>query len=267
MARQPLISFFALAFGLTWSFLIADALGARGIIPFRLTLSGLGLALTLLMSYGPTIAALVVAGAAEGKAGIKALLGGVVRWRVSLGWYVLALGGPAALFFIAARLSELLGGAPHAVPAGGWNVLLMGIVGSLVHGIVNGEELGWRGYALPRLLQRHSALNASLILGVIWFAFHVPIMFVPNSIAGGQSFDTALPFLIGVLSISILATWIYRSTGGSVLLLILFHGAFNAWPGLLGDGGGIAFALQVIAAVVVVAVYGPAHLRRRQATA
>jgi uncharacterized protein len=61
------------------------------------------------------------------------------------------------------------------------------------------QEAGWRGYALPQLLRRQRALTASLILGMIWFVFHVPIMFVPNSIAGGQFFETALPFLVSVL--------------------------------------------------------------------
>lgn len=263
IARRPLATFFALAFGLTWAFLIADALGSRGLIPFRLTLSGPGLALALLMSYGPTIAALLVAGAAEGLAGIRALLGAAVRWRVGLRWYALALGGPAALFFAAARLSELLGGTPRPLPAQGWALLLMGVVGSVVHGIANGEEIGWRGYALPRLLQRYRALTASLILGAIWFVFHVPIMFVPNSVAGSQSLDTALPFLIGVLAASTLITWLSVKTRGSVLLIALFHGAVNAWPALLGGGGSavalawIQAAVLVLAAGAVVARYGP----------
>jgi membrane protease YdiL (CAAX protease family) len=264
LARWPLASFFALAFGLTWSFLLADVLGARGLIPFRLTLSGPGLILALLMSYGPTLAALLVAGATEGRVGLWSLLRALVRWRVGLRWYGLALGGPAALFFAAARLSELLGGEPRPLPAQDWSLLLMGLVGSLVHGLANGEELGWRGYALPRLLRRQRPLAASLSLGAIWFVFHVPIMFVPNSIAGGQSLATALPFLVGVLAASVLMTWLYRSTGGSVLLTTLFHGAVNVWPSLVGGTGNeVALAwtqaaLLTLAAAAVVARYGPA---------
>lgn len=263
LARRPLVAFFALAFGLTWLFLLADALGARGLIPFRLTLSGPGLILALLMSYGPSIAALLVAGTTEGRAGLWSLLRSLLRWRIGLRWYALALAGPAALFFVAARLSELLGGEPRPLPAQGWSVLLMGLVGSLLHGIANGEELGWRGYALPRLLQRQRPLAASLTLGVIWFVFHLPIMFVPNSIAGDQSFATALPFFAGVLATSVLMTWLYRGTGGSVLLTTLFHGAVNVWPGLVGGAGSEATlawlqaALLTLAAAAVVARYGP----------
>jgi membrane protease YdiL (CAAX protease family) len=263
IARWPLVTFFALAFGLTWSFLIADALGQRGVIPFRLTLSGPGLVLALLMSYGPTLAALFVIGVTEGRAGVWSLLRAATRWRVSLRWYILALGGPAALFYLAARLSELLGGEPRPLPAQGWTVLLAGVVGTIVHGIANGEELGWRGYALPRLLRRQRALAASLILGAIWFVFHIPIMFVPNSIAGSQSFETALPFLVNVLATSTLLTWVYRSTGGSVLLTILLHGAANIWPSLVGGTASevtvawIQAMLLVLTASVVVARYGP----------
>jgi membrane protease YdiL (CAAX protease family) len=263
IARWPLAAFFALAFGLTWSFLIADALGQRGLIPFRLTLSGPGLALTLLMSYGPTLAALFVAGVSEGWAGTWSLLRAATRWRVGLRWYILALGGPAALFYVAARLSELLGGEPRPLPAQGWTVLLAGVVGSVVHGVANGEEVGWRGYALPQLLRHQRGLTASLMLGAIWFVFHIPIMFVPNSIAGGQSFETALPFLVSVLATSTLMTWVYRSTGGSVLLTILLHGAANVWPSLVGGTASevtLAWVQAVLLGLVASAVvvrYGP----------
>jgi membrane protease YdiL (CAAX protease family) len=263
IARRPLATFFALALGLAWSLLIADALGQRGIIPFRLTLSGPGLILALLMSYAPTLAALFVIWRTEGRAGLWALLRAVTRWRVGLRWYALALGGPAVLFYVAARFSELLGGEPRPLPAQGWMVLLAGIVGTLMHGIANGEESGWRGYALPQLLQRQRALSASLILGAIWFLFHIPIMFVPNSIAGDQSFEAALPFLISVLATSTLMTWIYRGTGGSVLLTILLHGAINVWPDLVGGTTSevtlawVQAALLVLVASVIVARHGP----------
>jgi uncharacterized protein len=216
------------------------------------------------MSYAPTIAAVTVIGLTEGRRGVWSLLRAAVRWRVGLRWYILALAGPPALFFLAARLSELSGGEPRPLPAQGWAVLAAGLVGGLVHGIANGEELGWRGYALPRLMRRWRPLAASLVLGAIWFVFHVPIMFVPNSIAGSQRVETALPFFVYVLAASVLMTWLYRSTGGSVLIPWLFHGAVNAWPGLLGGAGSeatlewIRAALFALVAVAIVARYGPA---------
>jgi membrane protease YdiL (CAAX protease family) len=149
----------------------------------------------------------------------------------------------------------------------------MGVVSSIVMAIVNGEEIGWRGYALPRLQERYSALTASLILVVPWFAFHVPIMFIPGSVAGGQTLDTALPFLIGMIPMSVIITWIFNSTRGSLLPVILLHGAYNTWPGLLATTGGnpalawVMPALTTVLAVIVVLVYGPTHLARKPAPA
>jgi hypothetical protein len=88
------------------------------------------------MSYAPTLAALFVAGINEGWAGVWSLLRAATRWRVGLRWYALALGGPAALFYVAARLSELLGGEPCPLPVQGWAVLLAGVVGGFVQAML-----------------------------------------------------------------------------------------------------------------------------------
>ena len=209
IARRPLLAFFVLAFGISWSFLLADGLGAYGLIPFRLTLSGLGLILVLLMSYGPTLAALVVTSATDGRQGMRTLLARLLPWRAGPGWYMLALAGPAVLAFSIGTLQELLGATLRPLPAPPLQVVLLALLASVVRGVVNGEEVGWRGYALPRLQERYSALHASLILGLIWFAFHVPIMFIPGSVGGSQTLDTALPFLINVLALSVMITWIF----------------------------------------------------------
>jgi membrane protease YdiL (CAAX protease family) len=158
--------------------------------------------------------------------------------RTGLHWYALALVWPAAYAFVTGTLQQLLGATLKPLPGPVHLVVLMGLVGSILRGIVNGEELGWRGYALPRLQERYPALRASLILGVIWFAFHVPIMFIPGSIAGSQTFDDALPFLVGVLAMSVIITWIFNATRGSVLPIILLHGAYNSWPDLFAMTGG-----------------------------
>ena len=269
--RHPLVAFFVLAFGLSWSFLIADALGYYGLIPFRLTLSGPGLVLALIMSYGPTFAALIVTWVTAPATGIRALLARLLPKRAGLHWYVIALAGPAVLAFAAGKLKELLGASLSPLPAPLLQVIPMMVVGSVIHAIANGEEIGWRGYALPRLQERHSALHASLILGAIWWAFHIPIMFAPGSVAGSQSFDNALPFLVEVMAISVVVTWIFNSTRGSLLPIILLHGAMNEWPRLFAATGGspaeawIQAGLVVLLAAAVVLVYGPARLSRKLA--
>lgn len=270
--RHSLSVFFGLAFGISWLFLIADALGSHGLIPFRLTLSGPGIMLALLMSYGPTLAALIVAWATEGAVGLRTLLGRLVPWRAGVGWYVLALAGPAAFALATGTLQQLLGATLRPLPGPVYQVVLMGLVSSIVHAVANGEELGWRGYALVQLQERHNALTASLILGLIWFVFHIPIMLTVGGVGGSQTLDNALPFLVGVLALSVIITWIFNTTRGSMLPIILLHGAYNTWPDLFTMTSGnpalawVATAISVLLAVIVVLLFEPAYLTRAPAT-
>jgi membrane protease YdiL (CAAX protease family) len=261
-----------LAFGISWLFLIADALGSHDLIPFRLSLSGPAIILVLLMSYGPTLAALIVTWAIEGRTGIRTLLVRLLPWRAGLRWYALALMGPAALAFATGTLQELFGATLQPLPGPVYQVALMGVASSIVHAIANGEELGWRGYALPCLLARYNALSASLILGLIWFAFHLPIMFTVGGVGGSQTLENALPFLVGVLAMSVIITWIFNATRGSVLPIILLHGAYNTWPDLFAMTNGnpalgwVGTAISVLLAAIVVLLFGPAHLVRTPTT-
>src|SRR3712207_6537622 len=87
-----------------------------------------------------------------------------------------------------------------------------------------GEELGWRGYALPRLLARRSALAASLILGLLWGLWHLPTFYVLGAPQHGLPISA---FLLLTMAYSVLFTWIYLHTRGSVLIATLFHSAIN----------------------------------------
>jgi membrane protease YdiL (CAAX protease family) len=237
-ARHPLALFFILAFGISWAFLVADALGSQGIIPFRLPLNGPGILLALIMSYGPTIAAFCVARITGGKEGVKSLLALLNPRRAGAHWYILAIAGPALFALSIAMLQELFGATrrPFELPL--YQLILAGIVGSVIHAIANGEELGWRGYALPLLQRRYTALTASLLLGLIWWAFHMPIMFTVGGIGGSQSLSDALPFLCRTLLLSVIMTWVFNTTRGGMLPIILLHGALNTWPDLIATQGG-----------------------------
>lgn len=271
LKRHPLAAYFALAFGLTWPFLIADALGAYGLIPFRLTLAGPGILLVLLMGFGPTFAALIVTGATSGKAGIGALLRRLLIWRVGIRWYAVVILGTGAVFFTAALIYSALGGALRATqPVSAVELGLMLLVSFVIHGLLNGEELGWRGVALPRLLARYEALTASLILGAVWTVFHLPLFFIPGGSVGGNQANTPLlAFLVQTLSAAVLVTWLYNNTRGSVLFAYLFHAAVNTWPDLFhsvaADGmmDWLTGGLFALAAVIVILVFGPARLSRK----
>lgn len=271
--RYPLISFFILATGLTWPFLIADALGSWGIIPFRLPASGPGILLSLLMAYCPTIAAVMVLGATEGRAGIRRLFSRFLIWRVSLRWYLITIVGIALLYWVALRLDVWLGGTAKATPPGGLPMLaISAVLMFLVNGLVNGEEFGWRGFALPRLQARYNALTSSLLLGCVWIVFHLPLFFTKGGGVGGDMSHTPfLAFAINILAGSVLVTWVYNNTGGSVLFAYLFHAASNTWPGIFAsaDSDGSIFWAQAIvlaiAAVIVVIFTGTENLSRTTA--
>ena len=164
---------------------------------------------------------------------------------------MIALGLPTVLALAAAGLYYLFDGS-RPVQIGAVSVLDF-----IVFVLVVGEELGWRGYALPLLLEKRSALMASLILGVLWGLWHLPTFLVP----GTPQYGLPLPaFVLLTVEYSILMTWVYLNTKGSVLIATLFHGAINLSQGLfLGgiEGATRYWLLSIVygVAALVVAVF------------
>jgi membrane protease YdiL (CAAX protease family) len=112
-------------------------------------------------------------------------------------------------------------------PAFGWqdlHLMLAATVGSTLIGGQAGEEIGWRGYALPRLTERFGLAWASLILGVIWASWHLPLFFVPGTTTTGQSFPL---YLVQVTALSVAIAWLHTRSNGSLLLVMLMHAAIN----------------------------------------
>ncbi len=214
-----LLLYFLGAYALTWMFWVPAALAARG----QLDLPVPGFLLMVLGGLGPMLAAILVSGYESGGAGVRALFGQLLRWRVPVGWYLAALLGIAALELSAVPVRLTSGGPVDgsallgALAAAPFHFLFVALVGGGLD-----EEMGWRGYALPRLQGRLGVLAANLVLGVLWAFWHLPLWYVPGSFQAGTSFGlyvattTALSFLIG---------WVYNGTGGSLLLTILAHTA------------------------------------------
>jgi uncharacterized protein len=211
IARHPLVAYFVLAYAFTW--------WVYPLLRFNPLIGLLGL-------FGPALAAIIITAITEGRPGVRALLSRIVRWRVPLPWYVVAIGLPAALALLAASLSAWFGQA----------VLQFGrltAIDVVLIVLVLGEELGWRGYALPKLLQRFSPLVASLTLGVLWWLWHLPTFFI----AGTPQFrQPVIAFLIMTTAYSILLSWVFLHTRGSVLIATLFHGAINISQGFFLAG-------------------------------
>ena len=262
--RHPVATFFVLAFAITWVVWVPRAAASQGLLA-----SDLPIVVGQVWSWGPAIAALLAASLTGGRAAVRELGARLVRWRVGRQWYLVVLVGPAAFSFVVAGLyTLLLGGswsaaAPQAFDRGVLALVPIFVVLALTDGM--GEEVGWRGYALPRLLARHSALGASLLLGVLWALWHLPLFWTE----GYPLYQSPIWLLfVDLPAQAIIYTWIFQHTRGSVLLAILLHAAGNlfALPQATIHGDLTLSVLEVgakgLVALVVVAVAGPRYLAR-----
>ncbi len=255
--RHPLGTFFGLTFALTWAAMVAWLRGGGEDIPW--------------FTFGPMVTALIVTALVGGKDGLKALLRRQVQWRVSIGWYAVAIGLPIALELVTVALNVAMGAhAPTWDVMRSWPTILGMTALYMVFSGPLGEELGWRGFALPRLLERfaahpYGALIASLILGVIHAAWHLPMFLVG---------EMDVPSILGTIIGAVLVTWLVQHTQGSVLLAVLFHAANQNSGRFLSPLFAGADVIQqhwlklvvwAIAAIIIVVVAGPARLARQSA--
>jgi len=128
------------------------------------------------------------------------------------------------------------------------------------------EEIGWRGFALPRLQQRWGPLAGTVVLGLVWAAWHLPNYFRPDwsSVNGQLSFSGVAVFFLAAVAFSVVITWVYNHTGGSILMAILVHASINFSQGLTGElfpaaknnEVGPVIAFVILAVVLVVATRG-----------
>jgi uncharacterized protein len=222
--------------------------------------------LTILGSAVPSLLAIVLTAIVLSRGALRKLLGRLLIWRVNPLWYVVVVLVPVALAGGVVALNTLVGGPAISVDATLLGAVIL-LAFSIFPGSAMGEEIGWRGYALPRLQATRSALSASLILGVIWGFYHLPLSFT------GQAFRSPsilVPFAISAIALSVILTWVYNSTGGSLLLVVLLHATANLPLTLLleplGSRAMVPFlvyvGLMVVVAIVVVIWAGPAHLSR-----
>jgi membrane protease YdiL (CAAX protease family) len=251
--RHPLIAFFVLAFALSWWPWILYAFGPSP---------------TPIASFGPFLAALVVLAITQGKSGIGGLLRRMVRWRVGIRWYAVALLLPVGIALAATALNVLLGAqAPSAADLGGWTGLFSTFAVVLLIPNAGGawEEPGWRGFALPSLQAGRSALVASLILGAVWALWHLPFVVATGQMGGWD--------IVIIMAWTLVLTWVYNGTGGSVLIVMLFHAMFNtvsaSFISPMFSGADSVRQSWLLAAVwcavaaIVVVVNGPEHLSRK----
>jgi membrane protease YdiL (CAAX protease family) len=267
--RHSLLAGLILMFAFTWPVDLAGVAYSRGWTGLRIPEG-----VSLLIGYGIVIAAIVSTAIVSGKAGVGALLRRFLVWRVGGQWYAAALGLPLVLLLLAVGLNSLLTGTPpdfsryfareiFGPGLSPWVLLLPYFLFAL---LTNGEEIGWRGYTLPRLQKRFSPLVASLILGVVWGLWHLPRYFyLDTTLGGGRGIGEFPVELAKILPHAILYTWIFNRTRGSLLLVSLFHAAWNTfWVLLPMQGAALAEAvIYWLAAAAVVVPAASAWLARR----
>jgi membrane protease YdiL (CAAX protease family) len=215
IARHELSAFFVLAFVFSWyPWIIALARG---------TTSGPN-------PLGPLIAALTVAGFAQGWSGVRELLARMVRARFGLKWYAVIFGLPVLFCAAAIAIMAAFGKSVPLPAATAWREMPDRFLFIFLF-IGLGEEPGWRGFALPRLQQRHTPFVASLIIAPIWALWHLPLM--------GNEFPLAVvpAFLISLAGGTLIQTWLFNRTNGSVFAQMLFHATVNT------VGAGLVFPL------------------------
>lgn len=212
--------FFGLTFLVTWAaWLAASALSPGA------PAAGAGLPLFYLGVFAPGIVALLVTRRESGPAGLRALLGRLVQWPAGgVRWLVFALGYVAAIKLTAALVHRILLGAWPAFTAQPWILLFAAAVFSTVVGGQVGEELGWRGFALPRLEAKLGLRAGSVLLGAVWAAWHLPLFLIAGTNTTGQSFPF---YLAQVTALSIALAWLWHRTERSLLPVMLLHAAIN----------------------------------------
>ena len=225
---------------------------------------GIGIELT---AYAPTLAALAVAGLMLGGGGIRRLMRPVIRWRVGVHWYAIALVGPSLLFLagdvIRFAIGAALPGTWFAVPTAAAFAFL---IGALIAGSF-GEEVGWRGVGQRELQQKYGALWAAVLVGVIWSLWHLWPVAAPGGLGTTTWSEAGLTFG-RLIATSVIYAWLFNSTRGSLVIVMLAHAGHNLAVRLVPPvdsvqhGDPLVTSLYVVAAVVVVLLAGSRWLSR-----
>lgn len=249
-SKNQLAAFFAIAFGWMWLINLPRVLAAYG----KLTIpEGLSMLMGYLALFGPGVAAFILTRLQAGKPGVKALWRS--GWRINFDrkWLL-----PAILLVPAAGLLTWLVLALMDVPIEwqyGAPPAMIVPIGLLIW-LLNAypEEYGWRGYALPRLLERGSPLAASLVLGLIWGLWHLPLHFIPTTT---QYVIPVWEYVLQTIVLAVLYTWLHQASGGSVLIASLFHtfgniagAAIPYWT--TSEGRWVSFGFLLLFASLVV---------------
>jgi uncharacterized protein len=264
--QHQVVAFVGLTYVISWSIWISMIVGSMSIASLS------GSVLNALAIAGPSVAALVVA-IGLGGSQFHDLVAGLSPARLSTRWVVTALTLPLVMLAIAFIIAV----ASFGTAAPTFSIALVGVVAFefvriLFLGGPLGEEIGWRGFALPRLQASRTAFEASILLGIVWGLWHIPLYFVPGTgqyetLAAGTHPAFGIGGFIGwTIGLSVLFTWLFNQTRRSLLIVMLFHAAVNLavfLPSALGSTGIVSLlnvAATWLVAIIVTWRFGRATL-------
>jgi len=222
LRKHPVASFLCLTYVITWAIAFPMIATRQGWFGFAVSYRW-----HYATAYAPLIAAIVVTGLTGSG---KNLLSRLTRWRVGWKWFSVAALSPLVVFFIAVLSVKITSKTwPEWHKLGLVNYLPYIGLGTLPFWILNsglGEEAGWRGFLLPEIQKAHRPITAGLIVGIFWIVWHVPFFFYLDTYMAISPY--VIPgFALGVVSGSIILTWLYNGSGGSALMAVLWHGVWN----------------------------------------
>ncbi len=226
MRQHPLFFFFLIAYAGSWIISIPYVLSVWRILPGDYTI-----VFILKPWVGPTLAAIIMTSITEGKAGLLRLWDRLRQWRAGWQWYLFILVGIPALLLLGIILQPGMLASFHGLTS---RLLVSYPVTFVVvfFGVALPEEIGWRGFALPRMQPRYGPLWGTLLLGVLWGFWHVLYFLTPDQGGGpGSSFATFLTnfpiFLLMAIALAIIFTWVFNHTGGSIFISTLLHASID----------------------------------------
>jgi len=231
---------------------------------------GLNVALMVVAGFGPSLAGIAVVAFFSSPAGLRDWARRCLNWRVGWRWFVLAFLAPPAVMVCALAIHAVLGGAfpasiaPEQIPLAIANFGFVLLIGGPL-----GEEFGWRGYLMSALTAKLNWRAASLVIGVVWGVWHLPLFYIADT---AQS-QMAIPiFMLNILAGSVLFGWLFERTQGSVLPALVLHTSLNAWAGILvivptaATGRPYALVTGLLVLVASALLLTPARVERKSAT-